>query len=856
MTLSLSLPSFSAKLVPPSVYKAPTYSYRQKLQPFSSKDYNFQHLAGNLSVQQLHKAISTLDFASHQSTHHEQLVNCFLLLQACISSRSFELGKLLHHKLIDSGLELDSVFLSSLISLYSKCGDWKKAFSIFQSMGNKRDLVSWSAMISCFANNNMEFEALVTFLDMLEIGLYPNQYCFASVIRSCSNAKYASIGHIIFGIVMKTGYFDSDVCVGCTLIDMFAKGSYDMDSACKVFDKMAQKDVVTWTLMITRFAQLGCPGVAIDLFLTMLLNGYMPNGFTLSGVLSATAELEFLSLGQQLHSWVIRSGLASHDSVGCSLVDMYTKCAADGSVENSRKVFDRMPNHNVMSWTAIIRGYVQGSGQDKEAIKLFCDMLQGHVTPNHFTFYSVLKACANQEDLHFGKQLHAKLVKLGLSSVNSVGNALINMYARSGRMECARKSFDILFENNLISYSTIVNAHVNYLNSEEAFESFHNSKHTGVGVNSLTFANLLNGAACIGTIGKGEQIHARVVKSGFGSAQCINNALISMYSRCGNIETALRVFTDMGDRNVISWTSVITGFAKHGFATKALEMFYEMLQAGVKPNGVTYVAVLSACSHVGLIDEGWKHFNSMYKDHGVVPRMEHYACVVDLLGRSGSLSEAIEFINSMPFEANAVVWRTFLGSCRVHGNIKLGEHAAKMILEQDPHDQSAHVLLSNLYASKGQWKDVGAIRKAMKQKSITKEAGSSWIEVENKVHKFNLGDKSHPQAEKIYDELDRLASKIKSLGYVPNTDFVLHDVEDEQKEQYLFRHSEKIAVAFGLISTPKLKPIRVFKDFRVCGDCHAAMKYISMATGREIVVRDATRFHHIMDGTCSCNDYW
>ncbi|KAI4295334.1 hypothetical protein L6164_035390 [Bauhinia variegata] len=813
MTLSLSLPSSPAKLVRPSVYKAPTYSSHQKLQPFSSKNYNFEHLTGNLSVQQIHKAISALDFASHQSTLHEQLVNCSLLLKACIRSRSFEHGKLLHHKLIESGLELDSVVLNSLISLYSKCGDWEKGLSIFQSMVNKRDLVSWSAMISCFANNNMEFEALVTFLDMLENGHYPNEYCFTAVIRSCSNAKYASIGHIIFGIVMKTGYFDSDVCVGCALIDMFAKGSYDMDSAYR---------------------------------------------FTLSGVLSATAELELLSLGQQLHSWVIRSGLASDVCVGCSLVDMYTKCAADGSVENSRKVFNRMPNHNVMSWTAIITGYVQGSGQDKEALRLFCDMLQGHVAPNHFTFSSVLKACANLPDLHFGEQLHAQVVKLGLSSINCVGNSLINMYARSGKMECARKSFDILFENNLVSHSTFVDAYVNDLNSEGAFESFGNLEDTGIGVNSFTFASLLSGAACIGTIGKGEQVHALVIKSGFGSDQCINNALISMYSRCGNIEGALQVFTDMeeGDRNVISWTCMITGFAKHGFATKALEMFYDMLQTGVKPNGVTYVAVLSACSHVGLSDEGWKHFNSMYRDHGVVPRMEHYACMVDLLGRSGSLSEAMEFINSMPFEADALVWRTFLGSCRVHGNTELGEQAAKMILEQDPDDPAAYVLLSNLYASKGQWEDVAAIRKSMKQKRLRKEAGSSWIEVENKVHKFHAGDTSHPEAEKIYDELERLGSKIKSLGYVPNTDFVLHDLEDEQKEQYLFQHSEKIAVAFALISTPKAKAIRVFKNLRVCGDCHAAIKYISMATGREIVVRDANRFHHIKDGTCSCNDYW
>lgn len=723
-------------------------------------------------------------------------------------------------------------------------------------MGNRRDVVSWSAMISSFANNNMEFDALVTFLDMLENGLHPNEYCFTAVIRSCSNANYVSIGLVIFGFVLKTGYFDSDVCVGCALIDMFAKGSSDIDSARVVFEKMQEKNAVSWTLMITRFAQLGCPPDAIGYFFSMLLSGNKPDRFTLSSVLSACAELKWLLLGQQLHSWVVRLGLASDVCVGCSLVDMYAKCAADGSVKNSRKVFDSIPDHNVMSWTALITGYVQGDGQDLEAINLFCDMLQGHVAPNHFTFSGVLKACANLPDLRFGEQLHALTVKLGLSAVNCVGNSLINMYARSGRMDCARKSFEILFEKNLISYNTIVDAYAKNLNSEEAFEFFHEIEHTGIGANSFTFASLLSGAASIGAIGKGEQIHARVLKSGFGSDQCINNALISMYSKCGNIEAALQVFADMGDRNVISWTSIVIGFAKHGFATKALKMFYEMLETGVMPNEVTYIAVLSACSHAGLVDEGWRLFNSMYEAHGIVPRMEHYACMVDLLGRSGSLSEAIEFINLMPFKADALVWRTFLGSCLVHGNTELGEHAAKMILEQQPHDPPAYILLSNLYASEGRWEDVAAIRKNMKQKNLMKEAGCSWVEVGNQVHKFHVGDTSHPQAQKIYDELDKLALKIKKVGYVPNTDFVLHDLEQEQKEQYVFQHSEKIAVAFALISSPRQKPIRVFKNLRICGDCHAAIKYISLVTGREIVVRDANRFHLIKDGICSCNDYW
>jgi pentatricopeptide repeat protein len=248
-------------------------------------------------------------------------------------------------------------------------------------------------------------------------------------------------------------------------------------------------------------------------------------------------------------------------------------------------------------------------------------------------------------------------VKVGLASVNCVGNSLISMYARSGMMEDAWKAFDMLFEKNLVSYNTVVDGYAKNLNSEEAFQLFHEIEDAGLGGSAFTYASLLSGAASIGAIGKGEQIHARVLKSGFESNQCTSNALISMYSRCGNIESALNVFNDMGDRNVISWTSMITGFAKHGFASRAIEFFHKMLEVGVRPNEITYIAVLSACSHVGLISEGWKHFNAMYKEHSIFPRMEHYACMVDLLGRSGSLLEALEFVNSMPFKADALVWR-------------------------------------------------------------------------------------------------------------------------------------------------------------------------------------------------------
>ncbi|KAI3458022.1 hypothetical protein Pfo_014685 [Paulownia fortunei] len=853
--ISLTLPSPASPSLKPNRHSRRKISSSRPHENISFESLKHR-LIRHANVGHVEEAISTLDFMSRANLTPD-LTAYSVLLKSCIRTRNFELGQVVHSKLTESRLELDAIVLNSLISLYSKCGDWRKAEQIFSSMGETRDLVSWSAMISCYAHNGLNLEAILMFFEMVEFGEWPNEFCFSAAIRACSNREYARIGLVIFGFLIKTGYFESDVCVGCALIDLFVKGFGDLELAKKLFDEMPKKNSVSWTLMITRFTQMGSPRDAIGLFLDMVIAGFVPDRFTFSSCLSACSELGLLSIGHQLHSWIVKNGLCLDVCVGCSLVDMYAKSVVDGSMDDSRKAFDRMQEHNVMSWTAIITGYVQNRGRDNEPIELYYRMItEGRVKPNHFTFAGLLKACGNLFNLRLGEQIYGHAVKLGLALVNCVGNSLISMYAKSDRMEDARKAFEFLFEKNLVSYNALVDGYTRSLDSDLAFEVFNQIENSSVGVNEFTFASLLSGAASIGAVGKGEQIHARLLKAGFESSLCICNALISMYTRCGNIEAGFQVFNEMEDRNVISWTSIITGFAKHGFAKTALELFKQMLDIGVEPNEVTYIAVLSACSHAGLIDEGWRHFDSMYREHGIRPRMEHYACMVDILGRSGFLDKAIQFIYSMPFTADALVWRTLLGACRVHGNTELGKHAAEMILEQDPNDPAAHVLLSNLYASAGQWESAAKIRKDMKERNLVKEAGCSWIETANKVHKFYVGDTKHPEARDIYEELDQLAIKIKEMGYVPDTNFVLHEVEEEQKEQYLFQHSEKIALAYGLISTAKPKPIRIFKNLRVCGDCHGAMKYISVATGREIVVRDSNRFHHIKDGTCSCNDYW
>jgi len=354
----------------------------------------------------------------------------------------------------------------------------------------------------------------------------------------------------------------------------------------------------------------------------------------------------------------------------------------------------------------------------------------------------------------------------------------------------------------------------------------------------------------------GKEVHEDIKRSGFQSDVYVGTALVDMYAKCGSITDARNVFDIMSKRDVVSWNAMIAGYAMHGCGKEAIEIFEQMEHSTSKPNNATFVGVLSACCHAGLVDEGWKYFDYMSKLYSITPVLDHYCCMADLLGRAGYLDEAYDFINRMPVKPDATVWSSLLAACRIHSNAELGEQVAECLFELDPTDAATYVLMSNIYAAAGRWDDIKKIRALMKERKVEKKPGSSWIEVNNKVYAFLVGDTSHPQLQEIYLKLDALSGEMKEAGYVSDTRFVLQDVEEEQKEHILGYHSEKLAIAFGLMNTYPGTPIRVVKNLRVCGDCHCAIKFISRIAAREIVVRDANRFHHFRNGQCSCGDYW
>eukprot|EP01018_Ginkgo_biloba_P018625 Gb_23678 [translate_table: standard] len=555
---------------------------------------------------------------------------------------------------------------------------------------------------------------------------------------------------------------------------------------------------------------------------------------------------------EQIHAHIFRSAQDHNVFLATKLVRLY---AMFNSIDNARLVFNRVQKQNFFLWNEMIRGYAMNEPYE-EALVLYYQMQQTGIQPNNFTFSFVLKACAGMSALEEGKAIHDHIARSPFKSNVFVLTALIDMYAKCGSVEIARQLFDRLSRRDVVAWSAMIAGYAQNGYADEALALFHQMQVGNVKPNSVTMVSVLTACAQLGALQQGKWIHEYIVRRGFESDVIVGTALIDMYVKCGSVEIARHMFDKMPERNVFTWSAMIVGYGMNGYGKDALELFGQMLQTGMKPNDITFIGVLYACSHAGLVNEGWQYFDCTRRDYGITPSEEHYACMVDLLGRAGHLEKARVFIENMPVEPGPSVWGALLGACRIHCNTELGEHVAERLFELQPENTGFYVLLSNIYAAAGRWDDVERVRAMMRDRGLKKPPGLSLIEVDNRIHAFIAGDESHPQSGKIYAMLQNLTGQMKEAGYVPDINFVLRDVEEEVKERMLYSHSEKLAIAFGLINTRPGNPICITKNIRVCGDCHTATKFISKIVKREIIVRDANRFHHFRDGLCSCGDYW
>ncbi|KAL6141165.1 hypothetical protein ACLB2K_059455 [Fragaria x ananassa] len=602
-----------------------------------------------------------------------------------------------------------------------------------------------------------------------------------------------------------------------------------------------------------------------------------------SHLLKACIPTKSLSLSKQLHSLLITSGCSSDKFASNHLLNLYSKIGdlqsasvlfrhlprrnimsgnilingfvQIGDLESAQKVFDEMPERNVATWNAMVTGLVQFEFNE-EGLGLFKGMHELGFSMDVFTLGSVLRGCAGLREVNTGCQVHGYAVKCGLEFNLVVGSSLAHMYMRSGRLFEGEKVIKSMPICNVVAWNTLIAGKAQNGQSEGVLDQYNRMKIAGFRPDKITFVSVLSSCSELATLGQGQQIHAEAIKAGVFSVVAVTSTLITMYSRCGCLEDALKAFWECEGADVVLWSSVISAYGFHGRGEEAIKLFEQMEQEGFEANDVTFLSLLYACSHCGMKEKGLELFDLMVQKYGLIPKLEHYTCVVDLLGRSGCLEAAEAMIRSMPVKADAVIWITLLSACKIHKNADMARRIGQDVLRQNPEDSALYVLLSNIHASAKRWEDVSEVRTAMRDRKVKKEPGISWLEIKNKVYQFRMGDNSHPQYTAIDLYLKELRSEMKLHGYVPDTGSVLHDMDNEEKEYDLAHHSEKLAIAFGLMNTPEGVPLRVMKNLRVCIDCHVAIKYISQIKNREIIVRDASRFHHFKNGKCSCGDYW
>ncbi|GMI86831.1 hypothetical protein like AT3G26782 [Hibiscus trionum] len=631
------------------------------------------------------------------------------------------------------------------------------------------------------------------------------------------------------------------------------------------FNKYLDKsNVSSWNSIIAELARGGDSTEALRAFYSMRRLSLKPNRSTFPCAIKACSALLDLYSGKQTHQQALIFGYDTDLFVSSALIDMYSKC---GQLRDARILFDQIPQPNIVSWTSMITGYVQNNNPG-QALLLFKELLiqesendgdasNEHVFVDSVAIVSVISACSRVPVKGASEGIHGMVIKKGFDGDVAVENTLLDAYAKRGDVALSRKMFDAIVDKDDVSWNSMISVYAQNGMSNEALEVFYEMvRDNNVSYNIITLSSVLLACAHSGALQTGKCIHDQVIKMDLENNVIVGTCIIDMYCKCGRVEMARKAFNCMKVKNVRSWTALISGYGMHGRAKEALEVFYEMIRNGVRPNYITFVSVLAACSHAGVVQEGWDCFKAMKEEFKVEPGLEHYSCMVDLLGRAGYLNHAYNLIKEMKVTPDFVIWGSLLAACRMHKNVELAEISAYKLFELDSNNCGYYVLLSNIYADAGRWKDVERMRLVIKDRGLVKSPGFSLVELKGRVHIFLVGDKEHPQHEKIYKHLQELNVKLQGVGYIPKLTSAPYDVDDEEKGLTLRVHSEKLAVVFAIMHTFPGATIHVIKNLRICGDCHTFINLISKIVDREIVVRDSKRFHHFKDGSCSCGDYW
>ncbi|CAN6479381.1 unnamed protein product [Victoria cruziana] len=687
------------------------------------------------------------------------------LLRIFGHSRCVASAKMVHGKLVSSGL-LPNVYNGNhLIGIYMDCHILEDACRVFVEMP-ERNLVSWTRLAFGYIEHGFPQTALKLFLFMIEEGFEPNEFSYVAGISACTVLGNIRMGKEIHGKVFRCGY-EANMFVTNTLVNLYAK-CCQLFFARRVFNLITRPDLVSWTSLIAGYAHWGQSKEALYIFSESQQAGIKVNPHSSAVVLSACASIGDLCCGQQIHADVIKCGIELDSFVENSLIDMYAK---SGELGSAHRVFRVAVQPSVVSWTTLIAGYAQ-KGEEQAALILFAELHAFGPRPNEYTFSCVLVACGGIIALEQGRQLHSLALKTGHNQIISVGNAMLDMYCKCGLLEDSLKVFEEMIEHDVVSWNTLIAGHAHLSYGWNGMKLFKHMMNDDVQPTVFTYSCVLSLCGNLPAPEWGRQIHCHLIKPGFNVDLFVGNSLVDMYANSGRIRDAVNVFNGLPMRNLVTWNTMLMGFAQHGFGREALEIFGLIQEAGMKPNELTFLGVLTACGRAGLVEEGRSYFESMSRDHGIVPRANHHACMVDLLGRAGQLSRAYEFITDMPSEPDKVIWRCLLSACVSHKDIVLGKVAADNIIRMDPQDISAYVMLANIFSDHEMWEEAAKVRRMTKETRMKKDPGCSWIELNNGVHAFISEDRSHLDNDAIYDILYGITKHIHDVGCAPDMGYV------------------------------------------------------------------------------------
>lgn len=621
--------------------------------------------------------------------------------------------------------------------------------------------------------------------------------------------------------------------------------SRDLGYATHFLCSSSASDPWLWNMVIRTYAETLADEGLMYFYKMMLFESVKPDSFTFSLILRQCVWFEADKVGGSVHCQIVKMGFEGDPFLQTGLVDFYGKVS---DLDSAKRMFDKMSVRDVVAHNAMIYA-LSKSGCVDDARKLFETMPERSAA----SYNSIITCYCKHGDIDSAQSIFNRNP---LKNVMT-WNAMIDGYCKTEQLTQAQELFDQMGSTkNLVTWNTMISGCVQCREFLRAVSLFQQMQKEKVHPNEVTMVSLLSACAHLGAPEMGIWIHNYIKNHKIKIDVFVGNALVDMYCKCGDIRTALDVFHGLSTRNTYCWSSIIVGLGMHGYGREAIDAFRGMERDGIKPDRVTFIGLLCGCSHSGLVSKGRHYFSAMHSVYGIEPRIEHYGCMMDLLGRAGFLEEALHLIKSMPMKPNAIVLGSLLRACKIHKDTKTSECLTRILLELDPDDGGNYVFLSNVYVSMRRWDEAEICRKAMTEKGVQKIPGCSSIEVNNTVYEFVAGDTSHPYYLQINKFLAEITRKLMNLGYQPGAAHALHNIEEEEKENAIRYHSEKIAIVFGLMSIGQGKPIRIVKNLRVCDDCHSAIKLIAKIFEREIIVRDRNRFHHFQNGYCSCRDYW